>query len=377
MWIKNGFVLDDSFQFIRADLEIEGSKIASIGNCCNQDYLDATDCYVVPGFIDTHMHGAMGKTFIDFDDDSAEIIAKFEARNGTTSLVPALSAARREKLMSCVTYLCECAEQHPTKDCANIHGMHLEGPFFSPHYQGAHMPENIRQPDVLELELLLKAGKGHIKILTMAPELPGADDVITLAVQNDVCVSAGHTDATFLEMQHSFSVGVTQGTHLFNAMRPLNHREPGTVGALLSEQTIRCELICDFVHVHPEVIQFVYHLKGKENINIITDSEVATGMPDGEYIVNGRKLIVENNRTITEDGTIAGGTSCMLDGVRNLVSIGIPLEDACMMASKNPAQTVGIYQETGSLMPGKTADVLILDKTLSLQHVLLRGKLLF
>ena len=377
MWIKNGFILNDSFQFIRADLEIENSKIASIGNCYEQGYLDATDCYVVPGFIDTHMHGAMGKTFIDFDDDTAEIIAKFEARNGTTSLVPTLSAARPEKLMTCVEHLCQCAEKQPNEDCATIRGMHLEGPFFSPYYQGAHLLENIRKPDVSELESLLKTGKGNVKILTMAPELPGADDVITLAVQNGVRVSTGHTNATFSEMQHSFSVGVTQGTHLFNAMRPLNHREPGTVGALLSEQGVRCELICDFVHVHPEVIQFVYHLKGKENINIITDSEVATGMPDGEYIVNGRKLIVENNRTITEDGTIAGGTSCMLDGVRNLVSIGIPLEDACMMASKNPALSVGIYQETGSLMPGKTADVLILDKKLCLQHVLLRGKLLF
>jgi len=318
----------------------------------------------------------MGKTFIDFDDDTAEMITRFEARNGTTSLVPALSAARKEKLMSCIAYLSKCTE-HPAEDCANIQGIHLEGPFFSDTYKGAHLPENIRHPDVSELKLLLKAGNGYIKILTMAPELPGADDVIKMAVQNGICVSAGHTNATFSEMQHSFSVGVSQGTHLFNAMRPLNHREPGTVGAILAAQDIRCELICDFVHVHPKVIQLVYQLKGKEKINIITDSEVATGMPDGEYIVNGRKLIVENNKTTTEDGTIAGGSSCMLDCVRNLVSIGIPLEDACMMASKNPAQTVGIYQETGSLMPGKTADVLILDKNLSLQHVLLRGKLLF
>lgn len=377
MWIKNGLVLDDTFQFVKADIETVGTKIASLGKCEETEYVDATDCYVVPGFIDTHMHGAMGKTFIDFDEETADVIARFEAKNGTTSLVPALSAAKREKLVSCVTNLGKHAEQKPLDDCANICGIHLEGPFFSSRYQGAHLPENIRHPNTAEMESLIEAGKGMIKILTMAPELPCADDVIKQAVQSGICVSAGHTNATFQEMQHSFSVGISQGTHLFNAMRPLNHREPGTVGALLANRDIRCELICDFVHVHPDMIRLVYQLKGKENINVITDSEVATGMPDGEYVVNGRKLIVGNNKTLTEDGTIAGGSSCIIDCVRNLVSIGIPLGDACLMASKNPAKTVGIYNETGSLTVGKTADILILDKALSLQHVILRGKLLF
>ncbi len=158
-------------------------------------------------------------------------------------------------------------------------------------------------------------------------------------------------------------------------MSPLHHREPGTVGALL-ESDARCELICDFFHVNPGAIKIVYKIKGADKINMITDDEMSTGLPDGKYLVNGRYLTVEDGKTYTEDGTIAGGTSCMLDGVKNLVSIGIPLEDALKMATKNPAETVGIYDRTGSITVGKTADMLILDDELNLKQVILRGKLL-
>ena len=191
-----------------------------------------------------------------------------------------------------------------------------------------------------------------------------------------VCVSAGHTNSTNEQMKHGFEIGVTQGTHLYNAMSPMNHREPGTVGALLCNSDVKCELICDFVHVHPDVVKLAYGIKGKKKINMITDSEVGAGMPDGEYAVNGRILTVKERKTFTEDGTIAGGSSCLIDCVRNLVSIGIPLEEACMMASKNPAETVGIYNKKGSLSVGKTADIVILNKDLTIKNVILRGKLL-
>lgn len=376
MWIKGGKVLNDAFRFVHADLMTNGEKIEAVGHCSGPGEIDAYGCYVVPGFIDTHMHGAFGKTFIDFEEDTFKTIAAFEARNGTTALVPALSAAKEEKLLASIQYLRKCAE-NPVKNCAAVYGIHLEGPYFNEKYKGAHLPENIRNPDVNEFVRLHEAAGEYLKLITLAPELPGADSVIKQAVKDSVCVSAGHTDASFEQMKHAFSVGVKQGTHLFNAMRPLSHREPGTVGALLTEHGIKCELICDFVHIHPEIVKLAYQIKGKDQINLITDSEIAAGMADGKYRVNGRTLTVLDKRIYTEDGSLAGGYSCLIDCVRNLVSIGIPLADACRMASKNPAETAGIYHQTGSLTPGKRADVLILNENLELEHVLLRGDLIF
>lgn len=374
MIIKGGKVLNDDFKFIDADILVNGKHIERIDLIDGEDIVDASGCYVVPGFIDTHMHSAVGKTFIDFDDDTYEKITAFEAQNGTTALVPAISAAPKKKLFSCIEYMKNCTQKE-SDGCAKIYGMHLEGPFFSEKYKGAHLPENIRDTDVKEFEEYLDVAEGCIKIITLAPELPGAEPVIKKAVENSVCVSIGHTNATYEEVLHAVELGATQGTHLFNAMSPMNHRNPGTVGGILFSSA-KPEIICDFFHVHKDVVKMVYDLKGSDNINMITDSELGTGFPDGEYTVNGRTIIIKDKKTYTTDGTIAGGTSCLIDGIKNLISIGIPLEEACKMASKNPAETVGIYDKTGSLKEGKLADIVILDKDYNIKNVILRGKLI-
>ncbi len=376
MWIKNGLLLNDSFSFEYADIKLEGSNIAKIGKWAEEEFIDATGCYVVPGFVDTHMHAAMGKLFIDYEEDTADVICEFEAKNGTTSLIPAISAAPTEKMVGCISYLRRFTNKgYPGR--AMIRGIHLEGPFFAEKYKGAHLPKNIRYPSVDEYKELHQAAGEDFKIITMAPELPGADDVIPLAVADGVCVSAGHTDATAEQMKHAFSLGVSQGTHTFNAMRGIGHREPGTAGALLVEENAVCELISDFVHVCPDIIKMVYRLKGRDKISLITDSEVGTGLPDGVYEVNGRTLTVKEGVTRTEDGTIAGGSTCLITCVRNMVSLGVPLEEACQMATKNPATAAGIYDMCGSLTVGKHADILVLDKELNLKHVILRGELLY
>lgn len=374
MIIKNGTVLNENFEFVHKDIKIADGLIEILEEHLNENdmILDAEGCYVVPGFVDTHMHGAMGKTFIDFEQDTYEKIASYEAKNGTTSLVPAISAAPEEKLLDCIGYMKNCRER-VAENCAQIYGVHLEGPFFSEKYRGAHQKKNIRNTDVNELNDYINMHEGCIKIITLAPELPGAEAVVRRAAEEGICVSIGHTDADYEQVKNAVSWGASQATHLFNAMRPLSHREPGTVGGCLMSD-VKCELICDFFHVHQDVVKMVYDLKGPDHINMITDSELGTGLPDGEYFVNGGKIVVKEKKAYTGDGTIAGGSTCLIDGVRNLVSLGIPLEEACKMASRNPAQSVGIYDKAGSISIGKIADLVILNHNLEIVDVILRGR---
>ena len=329
----------------------------------------------MPGFVDTHMHGAMGEEFFDCNSDSYKIIGEFEAKNGITSLVPAISAAPREQLIKCAKYMKQLCETE-IDGASKIHGVHMEGPFFNEVFKGAHSPENIRNADINEFKEIFEACGGYLKIMTLAPELAGSQEVIEFAAKNNVVMSAGHTNATCDDIKKSVEWGVSQATHLFNAMSPLKHREPGAVGGLLYEQNVKCEVICDFFHVKPEVIKLVYAIKGREKINMITDSVAGAGLPDGEYAMSGKSFFVKNGESRLPDGTICGGSTCLIDGIKNLVSIGIPLADACMMASKNPAQSAGIYDTVGSIQTGKIADIVILDKSLNIKNVILRGKMI-
>lgn len=375
MVIKNGLILNDNFNFEKTDIYIKNDKIELSGNIDISDKsIDATNCYVVPGFIDTHIHGAKGQSFIDFNESTYHDIASYEASMGTTTIVPTLSAAPTSRLIDCIRYLNKFYNSN-IKNCSSMEGIHLEGPYFSPLYRGAHKTENIRIPNIEELKLFLNTAHGTIKILTIAPELPNAQEVIEYASKNKVCVSAGHTNATFEDIQESITWGVSQGTHLYNAMRPMKHRDPGAVGALLSSN-LKCELIADFFHIDPAVVKITYAVKGKDKINLITDSEFGAGYINGDYIVNGSMYTIKNGKTYLQDGTIGGGTSSLLDNVKNLVSLNIPLEEACIMASKNPAETLGIYDKVGSISKGKQADILILDKDLNIKQVILRGQII-
>lgn len=376
MLIKGGKILDENFKFIDGEILLKEDKIEKIGKDLSDDIvIDAEGCFVVPGFIDTHMHGAVGTSYIDFEDDTIEKIGRYEASVGTTTLVPAISAAPTGKLLSVINYMKNYYKKE-IEGSAQLEGIHLEGPYFSETFKGAHMPENIRNPELSEMESLIEAGEGMVKIMTIAPELPGAEEVIKYGVKNGVVMSCGHTNATFDEAQRGIGWGVGQCTHMYNAMRPLRHRDPGTVGAFLYNNDVKSELICDFFHIDPAVIKITYNVKGKDKIILITDSGIGAGYPDGEYFYHGKKIIVKNRGQYLENGTVASGTSCLLDCVKNLVSLGIPLEAACQMASKKPAETVGIYDRKGSISEGKIADLLILDKDLNLKQVILRGNLL-
>ena len=373
MIIKNGLVLNDSFEFEDSDISF-GKKIDKIeSNIQGDDVIDAKDCYVVPGFIDTHMHGGVGFNFINLQPEAYEKVGKIELENGTTSLCPALSAAVHEKMVAAAKIAIKEIE-NPRENCSRYIGLHFEGPFFNVKFKGAHLPENIRIPTIEEFDRLYEASKGYMKIITMAPELENGMEVTKHATEKGVKVSIGHSAATYQEAKEAFENGADRTTHTYNAMSPLNHREPGVVGVALMTPDVNAELICDFFHVCPDVVKLTYDIKGADKITMITDSELGTGFPDGVYEVNGRFITITDKKTYTEDGTIAGGTSFLIDGVKNMVSIGVPLNLAVKMATINPAKAVGMENEIGSLKTGKIADILVLDKQLNIKHIFLNGK---
>ncbi len=377
MIIKGALVLDKNFEFKPLDVLIEKGRIKKIAdNIGGEDIIDAKDCYLVPGFIDTHMHGAMNQAFGEVSDiESFKSICGYEARKGTTTLVPAVSCQPLEKLLLLIKTLKEFYKKDIEGSAAFL-GIHIEGPYISPENAGAIRKDYIRKPDLSEMKTLLETGEGMVKIMTIAPEIENAENAIKYGAGNGVQMSLGHTIASFEEAEKAIDWGASRCTHLYNAMRPMKHRDSGAVGAFLYDDRIKCELIADFYHVSPEVVKITYKAKGKDGIILITDSATATGCPDGVYIYGGRQVFVEDGKPRLEDGTITGGTACLLDCVKNMVSLGVPLGDACMMASKNPAESAQIYDQKGSIEEGKDADMLILDKDLNLKEVILRGKIL-
>ena len=372
MIIKNGKLLNDNFKFEDSDLEIRDDKIVKIATDISGDeVIDASGMYVVPGFIDSHTHGAMGVEYWEGTEGSYATMSEFEGKKGTTGIFATISAAVNEKMIKSIKGYQANKNDAPG---AKYLGIHLEGPFFNVAKKGAHLPENIRDTSIEEFKTFIEAGGEDIKIITLAPELPNAEETIKYIVECGTTVTMGHTDATYDEAQKGVEWGVSRATHTFNAMSALNHRNPGVVGSALTNDKVDCELICDFFHVHPAVCKMVYDLKGVDKVIMITDSVVGAGLPDGTFR-NGT-VIVKDQKTYLTDGTIAGGTSCLIDGIKNMVSVGVPLEDAVKMATINPAKSVKMDDKIGSLKEGKAADIVLLDKDLNIKYVFVDGKLI-
>lgn len=375
MILKNGTILHDNFKFSKSDLEIKGEKINKIDSVINSnsDSIDVSDMYVIPGFIDTHMHGAYGSRFND-PNPNINVITSFEATKGVTTITATTSSDDFSILMKQFDDIVLAIEKGTHG--AKIAGIHAEGPFLSKMYKGAMTEKYIITPTLEKMEQMLLHSKGYLKIITIAPEVKNAADAISFFSKNNVKVSMGHTNATFEEANNGIKCGATQSTHTFNAMRSYNHRETGVLGCVLTNPLIKCEMICDFVHLHPNTIELIYHMKGVDNINVISDSGHAAGMELTEFMVSGIMRYVKDGVVRLADGTIAGSAKTLLEGIQNLVNIGIPLENVCKMASLNPAKTLGIDNETGSITEGKYADIVVLDKDLQVKYTFVNGKLI-
>ena len=355
----------------QTDLQIEYGTITNIGcNLSDRFEFDASGLLVIPGFIDTHIHGCVGVEFASPDEDFTPA-CQWLASQGTTSFAATVRALPPERVIAAEKNILRESEREVVG--ATIAGINLEGPFVSKEKSGV-----MNTPDVDctadTVKLFADEANGMLKIITIAPERENACDAIATAVKNSVNVSIGHTNATYSQTISAIDSGATRATHVFNAMRPFSHRETGVLGAVLTDERVNCEMICDLVHLDEATIKMVYRLKGADNITLVSDTGFMSGLGDGEYVVDGRKRIVKNGICRNPEGRIAGSCVSMLAGVKNLQKLGISLSDISVMASLNPAKALGISHITGSIEVGKQADLIICDNEFNIKAVFVKGK---
>lgn len=333
--------------------------------------VDASGCYVVPGFIDLHFHGCVGADFSDGDLLGLHRIAAHEARVGVTAICPASMTLPEEILAEAFVTARRFA---PAEGEAALVGINMEGPYISPGKVGAQNPKHVRPAGTAEFARLQEAAGGLIKIVDVAPEMPGNLAFIE-AVSAHVRVSLAHTCADFDCACEAFAKGARHLTHLYNAMPSLHHRDPGPIAAGIDYPGVMAEIIADGVHVHPAMVRLAFDAFGPERMVLISDSLRASGLGDGRYELGGQEFIVNGNRATLTDGTLAGSVSSLSDCLRTAVlDMGIPLVYAVRAASLNPARALGIDSDRGTLDSGKVADVVLLDEGLRIRSVILRGR---
>ncbi|CQD19489.1 N-acetylglucosamine-6-phosphate deacetylase [Mycobacterium europaeum] len=352
-------------------LETDGGRILACGagappRPADADFRDGT---VVPGFVDMHVHGGGGASYTDGPTDSGGIAgaADFHLRHGTTTTLASLVTASPAELLARVRALAE-ATDHGT-----VVGIHLEGPWLSRARCGAHDPAQLRDPDPAEIDAVLDAGAGAIRMVTLAPELPGAEAAIQRLVDAGVVVAVGHTDAGYEQTERAIALGATVGTHLFNAMPPLHHRDPGPALALLRHPGVTVELIADGVHVHPAVVQAVIEAAGPHRVAVITDATAAAGRGDGTFRLGAVTVdVVSGVARVRGTSTIAGSTATM-DQIFRTVHAGAGLAVAAQTTSATPARALGL-ERVGSLRAGYQANLVVLDGDLRVAAVMTAGR---
>jgi N-acetylglucosamine-6-phosphate deacetylase len=323
--------------------------------------------WIVPGFVDLHNHGGGGHTFTTGDPHSARLAAEFHLRHGTTSVLASLVSSPPGLMRAATTALA------PLVGDGALAGIHFEGPYLAERRCGAQNPAYLRDPSPVELRDLVALGGGAVRMVTLAPELPGALEAIAQLTDAGVVAAVGHTDATYEQTLAAVAAGATVGTHLFNGMRPPHHREPGPVVALLRAPGVVCELIADGVHLHDGMLAFVAAVTGPDRVALVTDAMTAAGMADGTYELGGQEVVVNAGvARLARDGSIAASTLTMDAALRRAVDAGMSLVDACRMAATTPARAVGL-DAVGALVPGRRADLVVLDDELRVRRVMRAG----
>jgi N-acetylglucosamine-6-phosphate deacetylase len=335
--------------------------------------LDLGDRWLVPGFIDVHVHGGGGAQFNTRDVDEVLAAARFHACHGTTSLLATTVAAAVDDLVSALDAVSAAVG---VAGGASVLGAHLEGPFLSPTRPGAMDPASFLDIDDVVVDRLLETGGGCVRMMTVAPELAGAVSLIRRLVSGGAVCSLGHSDASLEEARAAVAAGARSATHVFNAMPPLHHRAPGLLGAVLDLDSVDCELICDGVHADPVAMRLVCRAKGPDRLHLVTDAISAAGMEDGEYRLGGLRVrVVAGRAVLAEHDSLAGSTLTMDAAVANAVSmLGLSVEEAVGAASRGPARLLGLDGSKGSIAAGMDADLVVLDAELRACGTMVGGR---
>ena len=364
--------LDEDFRLVQGDIEIEDGKILRVGKDLPRKEEDlAVDCAgsytVVPGFVDVHIHGCAGADTCDATREALEAMAAFLLAHGVTSFCPTTMTTSRETIQAALLAAKDMMD-HPMEGGARVVGVNMEGPFIARERKGAQKEEDILPPDFPLFQRFYEESGGIVRLVDVAPEQPGGLEFVEKASQ--LCtVSIAHTTADYDQAKAAFDKGVTHATHLFNAMSGLHHRKPGVVGAVFDDSRVRGELICDGFHIHPAVLRAAFRLLGDRAL-IVSDSMRANGMPEGEaFDLGGQMVTVHQGKALLPDGTIAGSVTNLHQEIKNLVSFGVPFEQAVKAATLLPARAIDLDGEIGSIAPGKRADLVVLDENLDIAAV--------
>jgi N-acetylglucosamine-6-phosphate deacetylase len=379
--IKNGTIFTPFRAIKRGVIVINNGKIVAIGRKedvripTNAIEIDASGKIVAPGFIDLHTNGARGYNVIDGSYEAIKAMAKFAIEHGTTAFIPTTVTAPQKIIVAAASSVKEATIKGTGG--AQVLGVHLEGPYINFEMRGAQNPDYIRKPSMRELEQVLNASGNNVKIVTIAPEIDGGLEFIKELKKRNIVVSVGHSNATYDEIVSAIRAGLSYASHTFNGMERLHHREPGVIGAVLTRDEITAEVIADGIHVHPAAIKILVRAKGRDKVVLVTDNIGAAGMPDGVYTLSGLEVIVKNGICRLRDGTLAGSTLTMDVAVKNMVElVELPLKDALIMATANPARVIGIDNK-GCLETDKDADIVILNKHLGIYMTIVQGNIVY
>lgn len=380
MIIDNVYVFTPDKAFVKGGIILDGDKIRQVyeekaAPQLSGDVMDGKGCYAIPGLIDLHFHGCKGDDFCDGNKDAIGRIAEYEASVGVTAIAPATMTLPVEELEQILHTAAEYKKE--TKDCrkADFLGINMEGPFISPAKKGAQDARNILPCNVEICDRFLKASEGLVKFIGIAPEESDNAAEFIREVHERVNVSLAHTNADYDTAMEACRAGVNHAVHLYNAMPAFTHRAPGVVGAVFDSKDVMAEIICDGIHIHPSVVRATFQMMGADRMILISDSMRATGMPDGQYTLGGLDVkVVGRLATLVSDGAIAGSATNLMDCMRTVVKkMDLPLETAVACATINPARSLGVEEQYGSLEAGKKAHVVLLDQDLELKAVIKDG----
>ena len=380
--LKGGKIITPFRIIKQGSIVIENGQIVELGEVENvtipgdAQLIDISGKAVCPGFVDLLIHGALGRDFSEGDEQAFEIIGQRFLQHGSTTLMASLYAKPEEEMLSNIRKLAGYIQKHPD---SNIRGIHLEGPYLNKAFKGAMNEDWLWTPSLDSWLKMWDASQGLVKLMTIAPELPGALEVIRDAAKKGVVISIGHSMATYKEIELAIDNGAAHVTHIFNAMKPLHHREPGVALAALLRDELKIELIADTYHVHPAMMEFLLKIKKPNGIILITDSITPGGMHEGEeFEFADQKVRIKGGKAVLDNGTIAGSTLTLNYAVKNMVeTAGARITEAVRMASLNGAKVLGIDRKKGILSVGRDADLVVLGDDYAVDMTIMGGKVVY